>query len=325
MGAEDIKKQYENAYNSQVTELERQRQKAFEEATNRENQTKLEYEELAKQYANNKTDATNKYKGLQTGLDTQQADAKNRYYDDRNQASVQNAKSTQQTRDYMAKNNLLQSGESVDAMLRGNTDLSNNLGAIRSSEDKTNLAIGNQRNAYNQEEQSYYQKIDGMIGASEREKTQKLNELLAYRNSATEDYNAKKNSYFQQMEANKIKDINDYNEQLRREQVARDNELKQQQFQREMAAQQQAARSSSSGGGSAKEPSISERKNQLTSEFMQMTKSKDNLKAKKFLDAEKYNIISEYGDSFYKSLEKAYWDDMGDYYKPKSTKGQMIN
>lgn len=336
MSIDNITKMYESLYKSKYDELVRQKENALKETANKENQTNLQYKELNDKYNQNRLETQNKYKGLYTGLDNQQAEAKEKYYGDRNTVASQNARQTQQIRDYMAKNNLLQSGENVDAMLRSNTDYSNNMANVYTNEQNTNRSIGDKRNEYKLGEQTAYSNIDNSIAASERERVQKIQELMAYRTSLEDDFNSKNNSLLSETEANKLKDINAYNEQIRREQweaeqqrIAYERQVAEQQRQEEAARQlaaQQSARSYSSGGGSSSSSSTADNKKNLKAEFITMTQSKtDNYKAQRFLNDSRDDIVNQYGYAFYKELEDYYWKDMGDYYakQSKSTRGNL--
>lgn len=322
MSVDNIKKMYDSLYKSKYDELVRQKENALKETSNRENQTNLQYKELSDKYNQNRLETQNKYKGLYTGLDNQQAEAKEKYYGDRNTVASQNARQAQQIRDYMAKNNLLQSGENVDAMLRSNTDYSNNMANVYTNEQNTNRAIGDKRNEYKLTEQTAYSSIDNAISAAERERTQKIQELMAYKKSLEDDFLSKNNSLRSEIESSALRDINAYNEQLRREQweaeqqrLAYERQVAEQKRQeeaaRQLAAQQASYRSSSSGGSSSSETKL---KNDLKAEFEYYMRSKDNWKARDFLQNGKEQIVNQYGLAFYKQLEDMYWKDMGNYY-----------
>ena len=107
-------------------------------------------------------------------LDKQEAENKDNFYNQRNQAAVDNASNRRQVRDWMAKNNLLQSGESVDALLRGNTDYSNSMGSIASNEAKYKNELANSRNKINNE-------FNGNVAAAKAEiEAQKIQSILEY-------------------------------------------------------------------------------------------------------------------------------------------------
>lgn len=113
-------------------------------------------------------------------LDKQEAENKENFYNQRNQTAVSNASSKRSIRDYMAKNNLLQSGESVDALLRNNTDYANSMGAINSNEAKFKNDIINSRNKINSEFEGNNNALKGEIEA------QKIKDILAYQEKQAE-------------------------------------------------------------------------------------------------------------------------------------------
>lgn len=138
MSVEQIQKMYDNMYSTK-------------------------YNDLVK----NKTSALSE-------LDKQSAENNENFYNQRNQAAYENANSKRSIRDYMAKNNLLQSGESVDALLRNSTDYSNSMGTINSNETKAKNEILNNRNKINSE-------FDGNVAAAKAEiEAQKIKAILDY-------------------------------------------------------------------------------------------------------------------------------------------------
>lgn len=117
-------------------------------------------------------------------IQKQEKQAETDAYGYRNQAASQHAQNVQAARDYMAKNNLLQSGESVDALVRNNTSYTNNIGGIN-----TNLL--KQKDEYNNN-----------------------------RNLINKNYNSDLNSYKADVESQRAKALFDYQEQLRQEALA---------------------------------------------------------------------------------------------------------
>lgn len=230
MGIEDIKKMYDAMENSKIQDFEKAKNKSLADLQAREEQNK------------------------------------NTFYKQRDDVAYNSAKNTQQIRDYMAKNNLMQSGESVDALLRNNTDYSNRMGNVDANEVTFRNDIARERNLVNR------------------------------------NYENDTNALRSQIEMEKIKAINDYNERLRQEQLA---------------AQQAAYKASSARSSSKSSDRVS--KNDLKAQFMELVKSKEgNSQARDFMDNGKDQIINEYGYAFYKELEDAYWKDMGDYYARKA-------
>lgn len=229
MGIEDIKKMYDAMENYKIQDFEKAKNKSLADLQAREEQNK------------------------------------NIFYKQRDDVAYNSAKNTQQIRDYMAKNNLMQSGESVDALLRNNTDYSNRMGNVDSNEAIFRNDIARERNLVNR------------------------------------NYENDTNALRSQIEMEKIKAINEYNERLRQEQLA---------------AQKAAYKSTRSS-----KSSLSEEKKNLKAQFMELVKSKEgNSKARDFIDNSKDQIVNQYGYAFYKELENAYWKDMGDYYARKARK-----
>ena len=82
-------------------------------------------------------------------LNQQKADGEVEYYNDKNKSSLANHKNTQAIRDYMARNNLLNSGENADAILRNRTDYANDIGRINSDHRNFNNNIERQKSKLN--------------------------------------------------------------------------------------------------------------------------------------------------------------------------------
>jgi len=155
---------------------------------------------------------------------------------------------------------------------------------------------------------------------------------MAYRQGLEEDFNSKNSSLLSEIESNKIRDVNAYNEQLRREQweaeqqriayerqqeqerIAWERQVAEQRRQEQIAAQQASSRSSGSGSGSSSS-SDKVSKNDLKAEFITLTQSRDgNSQARDFMENSKDQIVNDYGYAFWKELNDIYWNDMGDYY-----------
>ena len=82
-------------------------------------------------------------------LNQQKADGETEYYNEKNKSSLANAKNVQAIRDYMARNNLLNSGENADAILRNRTDYANDIGRINSYQRQFNNNIERQKSKLN--------------------------------------------------------------------------------------------------------------------------------------------------------------------------------
>ena len=113
-------------------------------------------------------------------LSKQEAENKETFYNQRNQAAVTNANDKRSIRDYMARHNLLQSGESVDALLRNNTDYANSMGSINANESKFKNEIMNSRNKINAEFEGDKNALRAEIEA------QKIKDILAYNEKQAE-------------------------------------------------------------------------------------------------------------------------------------------
>ena len=82
-------------------------------------------------------------------LNQQKADGEVEYYNEKNKSSLANVKNVQAIRDYMARNNLLNSGENADAILRNRTDYANDIGRINSDHRQFNNNIERQKSKLN--------------------------------------------------------------------------------------------------------------------------------------------------------------------------------
>ena len=82
-------------------------------------------------------------------LNQQKADGEVEYYNEKNKSSLANVKNVQAIRDYMARNNLLNSGENADAILRNRTDYANDIGRINSDHRNFNNNIERQKSKLN--------------------------------------------------------------------------------------------------------------------------------------------------------------------------------
>ena len=117
-----------------------------------------------------------------TNLDAEKETTEKGYYTDKNKAYSQNVQNTQAIRDYMAKNNLLQSGENVDALLRSNSDLSNNVGLINDNQRSYNNNLNTRRTTLNN---NY---LSDLASAKADYEAQKQKDLLAYEQSLASSY-----------------------------------------------------------------------------------------------------------------------------------------
>ena len=154
MSESQIEAMYKAQYDARQKEYEKAKRKQLEQLALEEKQYENAFNSTKQQIDMNRTNTANRYKEMYNQLQNRYSEGKKRYYNERDTASVDNAKNTQAIRDYMAKNNLLQSGESVDALLRNNTDFSNNMGSIRDNENTFIRNINDTRSGYQRDEQS---------------------------------------------------------------------------------------------------------------------------------------------------------------------------
>ena len=111
-----------------------------------ENKINAMYDELYKKKQSELEKAKN---NSLNELNQQKADGQTEYYNEKNKSSLANQKNTQAIRDYMARNNLLNSGENADAILRNRTDYANDIGRINSDHRQFNNNIERQKSKLN--------------------------------------------------------------------------------------------------------------------------------------------------------------------------------
>ena len=111
-----------------------------------ENKINAMYDELYKKKQSELEKAKN---NSLNELNQQKADGEVEYYNEKNKSSLANQKNTQAIRDYMARNNLLNSGENADAILRNRTDYANDIGRINSDHRNFNNNIERQKSKLN--------------------------------------------------------------------------------------------------------------------------------------------------------------------------------
>lgn len=334
MGLKEIQDLYDNLYASKYNELVKKKQQSLADLDTQETTTNNQYTDVVNNLNQKKTDTGNKYKQLYTGLDTKQAEGKQQYYGERNNVAYNAAQKAQQIRDWMAKNNLLQSGESVDAQLRNNTDYSNNMGTVMTNETNFNRDILNNRNQYSAEEQGIYNDIGNQISSADREKAQKITDITNRRGSINTGFEGDNNALKSEIEAQRIKDVNTYNaEQERialeekrikeqREYEAqklkeqRDYEAKQQEiaYQRQLALQRASASSRSSSSGGSRKSSSSNSSNSTSQKQMVQYAWQDFQQA---LSKGDTYWLGENRDALIESIGQNEWNKMYETQKQK--------
>ena len=214
MSESQIEAMYKALYDSRAKEYEIAKRKQLESLDNELKSYTNAYNSTKNQIELNKKNTANKYQEMYKDLDNQAQEGKNRYYKDRNNASVDYSKNTHAIRDYMAKHNLLQSGESVDALLRNNTDFSNNMGSIRDNENTFNKNITDTRYSYLRDETSAYANYDKSLADALAEYDLNRGRIVQNRTSAENDYLDKLEALKKEVEANKLKDLMAYQQSL---------------------------------------------------------------------------------------------------------------
>ena len=111
-----------------------------------ENKINAMYDELYKKKQSELEKAKN---NSLNELNQQKEDGQAEYYNEKNKSSLANVKNVQAIRDYMARNNLLNSGENADAILRNRTDYANDIGRINSDHRQFNNNIERQKSKLN--------------------------------------------------------------------------------------------------------------------------------------------------------------------------------
>lgn len=318
---EDIEKMYESLYNSKVTELQKQKEEALMQLANKETGINNQYLDTQNTINKNKKDTESQYLDKYSQLDKDLDTGKKKFYSDKDNAALSNSKNTQAIRDYMAKANLIQSGESVDALLRQQTDFTNTKNSIYGQENEYVRNIDNTRTQYKRDESSAYEGYNNQLASALRDKDQNLAAILAEKNQAEKSYISGLNSAKSEIDYNKIKDLNTYNQTLEEREYQAKLLAEERAYNERMAAASRASsyssgssssgssRSSSSGSSSA----ISSK--DLKAQFLDLMGNKNtNYQAQNFLKDNKNDLIDQYGYAFYKDLEDTYWKDIGDYY-----------
>lgn len=288
---QSIEDMYNKLKQAKKTSLENDTQQKLAGLDSQQQALANQYQELQNTLNARKQATQGQYQTLYTGLDNQLNQGKDQYYQDRNSAALNNAQNTQKIRDYMARNNLMSSGENVDAMLRGNTDYNNNLGNIYSNEQQFTRGIGDKRNQYSLEEQNAYNDINNQLGAADREKAQKIADILNQRNLLNTSMLSELQAYQDQLDAQKVKDVADYNERLRQEAAAR--------AQQAAAARASAAKASAS---SATKSAAAQKQKDTDAVWNELYANIDQRSGEQFLQQNRSAIISNLGSKVYKDM-----------------------
>lgn len=214
---EKIKQMYDELYKSKYDQLLKEKENKLNGLDSQRKQIDNTFTNTKSEIERQREDVTNRYNQKYSELENDAAKGKEKYYGDRNNAAYSHAKNTQSTRDYMAKQNLLQSGESVDAMLRGNTDFSNTLGEIYGAEQNFNKGIADTRSKYTTEQNSYYGQLDNSLNSALSERDRLLAALESEKNSILSGFDGSLGALQSEIKNQAMKDIMAYEEQLRQE------------------------------------------------------------------------------------------------------------
>lgn len=214
---EKIKQMYDELYKSKYDQLLKEKENKLNGLDSQGKQIDNTFTNTKSEIERQREDVTNRYNQKYSELENDAAKGKEKYYGDRNNAAYSHAKNTQSTRDYMAKQNLLQSGESVDAMLRGNTDFSNTLGEIYGAEQNFNKGIADTRSKYTTEQNSYYGQLDNSLNSALSERDRLLAALESERNTINSGFDGSLGALQSEIKNQAMKDIMAYEEQLRQE------------------------------------------------------------------------------------------------------------
>lgn len=267
MAIADIENLYKKMYESQRQGLKQKTDSELMGLQNQEGQVNNEYQSLFNELGNRRNQAAGEYQ-------TQQ-----------NQAAVTNSRNVAGIRDWMAKNNLLQSGENVDAILRANTDYGNERGRIKGAENQ------------------YYTQLDTQKANAEREKALKISDIMNRRNLINSSFQEQDQALSAGIEAQKIRDILAYQEQERQRQWQEEQARKQ--YERQLAASRAKASSTPKKMSTADKDVM---KQQYFDQFNNAIYDGDYERAKAMVYNDQDNLIKELGRSYWQSLEKKLWD-----------------
>lgn len=219
MAIQDIQAMYDKLYSSKYNDLLKKKNQSIQDLEGQQSQVNNQYQDLYNSLNQKKLDTQNQYKTLYSGLDNQYTQGQQKFYNDRNSVDVGVNQNLARLKEMMAAKGWTQGGENMQAQLQANTDRSNGLGQVRTNETSYNQGINDKRNQYSLQEQGIYNDIGNQVSAAEREKTQRISDLVDKIRLANESFAGDEQALKDSIDAQKIKDINDYNERLRQEAV----------------------------------------------------------------------------------------------------------
>lgn len=278
----------------------------LEEALNKKNnaisslqtqQTGIEntYKDLADTLAKRKADLAAKNTADNQNLDSQLQTGTENYMQQRDQGVIANTNQTKAIQDWYAKNNIANSTASADELGRQATTLANTLGTINSNKNSFETGITNNRNLVNLDYSNGVNDLVNQDNAAQREKAQKLAEILNLITGANSAYDSEAQSINDSVEAEKLKAINDYNEQLRQEAVKAAEAERDRQFQAQQASLSRSSSSNTSSAKAQKEQATNQAWSRFNEEFKDGT-------ADQYLQQYGSDIINTLGYDVYNEM-----------------------
>lgn len=215
MAIADINSIYDNLLKSRLASAKKNRETQILNLENQRGGIDADYQGILDQIRKVKGDVENRYKGLYTGLDNEKKQGDEQFYRDRNAVDVGVNQNLIRTREALAANNLLGGGANLQAQLNMSTDRMNGLGTVATNQAKYNQTLADRRAQYMMEEQSSYNDLENQRLDAERNKAQKLQELMNQINLINSQGMSDDEAIKAEIEAQRIRDILAYQEQAR--------------------------------------------------------------------------------------------------------------
>lgn len=243
----------------------------------------------------NIADTNNQYNNIYKDLDTQygndtkvldenKAEGLNKSYQARNDLVQTNVTNTNRVRDWMAKNNLLRSGENADAMLRSNTDMTNSLSSNKASENSFLKGVMQKLAELGQSRDSNKNKYQ----------TEQNSKINAYKQQISDlDTNTAEQDIFNNVEATRSKDL-----------MTAQSELDD--YNRQQAAAAQAARvkATASRTAATNKPKTTKPPTEKESMYSAMQQAGVNGQASQFISENANGISGNLGEATYNDMVK---------------------
>lgn len=292
MAISEINSMYDNEYQRRLNALKKKREQDLLGFDSQRDTVSNEYQNLTNQVNKVRQDVQNRYKGLYGGLDNQYEQGKQKFYGDRNAVDVGVNQNLQRLKELMAAKGWTQGGANLQAQLNTSTDRMNGLGQVATNETNYNQNLNDQRNKFTAEEQSSYVNLDNQVGEAERKKAERLTEIKRQIDLINSQGLSDEEALKAEIEASRMRDINSYNEQLRREaleaqriaeQRAYEDRIRQEQRAYEERVRQEqlkAAKNKSSSSGGSKKSSKKKTKNNNNNDLVTWAKHELNAQMK---------------------------------------------